>query len=666
MIGWSNFRFGFSVLRTGKKITKELKKGRRSTMSRAFSTRFSARLVVFLATACLAAGLPIQEIEKEIIPFVPERWDLAGAKVVDHLERQALIGTAVLKDVEFEDGTIECEITMKAGTRSYPGILFRFQSEEEDERVYLRPHRSPLYDDAVQYVAAFHGIDSWQLYNGPGLTARAVIPTDRWVPVRIEVQGTQARIFLDNAPQPVLVIGDLKHGKSRGRIGLTTVPDGTAFFSNFSFRRGASLVFPPAPLVHQPPGCVRDWEISEPLKRLRIDFDSYPDAKALGVSSWTKVSAQPDGVLDFSRTYGRRGAEPDAILARAVIQADKEGPKKFWLGYSDEASLFVNGRLVFYGDSTYRSRDSSFLGILGLFDAVSLPLQKGANEILFIIGEAFGGWGLILQDATFVRRAPGVEALWTTGRDFFIPESAAYDPGTDAFYVSNYDGYNPSRGSGRQHISKLTADGKAAALQWVSGLNNPTGLAVWKDRLYAVERAGLVEIDIPSAKILKRIAIPGAAFPNDIAVDDGGDMFVSDSRKNSIFRISAGQVEEWLTGPSIEAPNGIYVLRGKLIIGTNGDGCLKAVDLATKEVSTLVNLGQGIIDGIASDGEGNLLVSHNEGRLFKISPDGRVTTILDTTALRMNMADFGYAPGLDMIVFPTYTDNRVAAFRLGR
>ncbi|MDH4272821.1 MAG: DUF1080 domain-containing protein, partial [Candidatus Aminicenantes bacterium] len=210
-------------------------------MNQSFGTWLRAGATVFLATACLAAGFLIQEAEGDIIPFASERWDLAGAKVVDHLDRQALIGTAVLKDVEFEDGTIECEIAMKAGTRSYPGILFRFQSEEEYERVYLRPHRSPLYDDAVQYVAAFHGIDSWQLYNGPGLTARAVIPTDRWVPVRIEVQGTQARIFLDNAPQPVLVIGDLKHGKSRGRLGLTTVPDGTAFFSNFSFRRNGSL-----------------------------------------------------------------------------------------------------------------------------------------------------------------------------------------------------------------------------------------------------------------------------------------------------------------------------------------------------------------------------------------------------------------------------------------
>ncbi len=633
-------------------------------MKRSSMTRVQAVIVTFLATACLAAGFSVQEAGGEIIPFHAERWDLTGAKVIDHLERQSLMGTAVLKDAQFEDGTIECDIAVKAGARSYPGILFRFQSEEEYERIYLRPHRSPLYDDAVQYVAAFHGVDSWQLYNGPGLSAAAAIPADRWVHVKIEVRGTQARVFLDNLPQPVLVIGDLKHGRTSGRLGLTTVADGTAFFSNFSFQADGALSFPPAPLIHRAPGCVRDWEISAPLKRLRMDFDNYPDLKARGVSSWTKAAAETGGILDISRTYGRKGAEPEAILVRATLQAEKDGPKKFWLGYSDEASLFLNGRLVFYGMNAYRSRDTSFLGILGPFDAVSLPLRKGANEVLVIIGESFGGWGVFLQDATFIEKAPGVEALWTTGKELFIPESAVYDPGTDAYYVSNYDGYNPSRGAGLQAISKLTPDGRVAALQWVSGLNNPTGLAVRKNLLYAVERPGIAVIDILSAKVVSRIAVPGAAFLNDIALAENGDLFVSDSRRGSIFRISGEKADEWLTAPAIAAANGVFVLKGKLIIGTNGDGCLKAVDLETKAVSTLVNLGQGIIDGIAADAAGNLLVSHNEGRLFRVSPEGRAETILDTTSVRMNMADFAYEPGRKMIVFPTFTESRVAAFKL--
>jgi hypothetical protein len=622
-------------------------------------------LAFILTMGSLAPLSSAQEASADVVEFTSDRWDLANARVVDHLDRKALIGTAFLKEIEFEDGVIECDIAMKGGVRSYPGILFRIQSQEDYERLYLRPHRSLLYDDAVQYLATFHGVDSWQFYNGPGLSSRAAIPTDRWVHVKVEVLGTQARVFLDNAPQPVLVVGDLKRGKSRGGLGLTTMADGNSFFSNFSFRKDSSLLFPPAPKIHVPPGCVRDWEISQPFKERSIDLDQYPDLKTLGVFRWTKVEAQPNGLLDISRTYGRLGVEPDAILARTVIQADYEGPRKFWFGYSDEAGIFLNGRLVFYGNSAYRFRDTSFLGIVGLYDAVSLPLKKGPNELLFVLGETSGGWGLILQDATVVLKAAGVEELWRSGRDFLIPESAAYDPETDAFYVSNYDAYNPSQGAGRQSISKLTSDGTVAALQWVSGLNNPTGLAVRQGRLYAVERAGLVEIDIASAKIANRIALPGAGFPNDVAVADNGDLFISDSRKNCIFRVSGGRAEEWLNGPSVSAPNGIHVFKGKVYVGTNGDGCLKAVDLATKNVSVLANLGAGTIDGLEADREGNLLVSHNEGRLFRVSADGRVETILDTSALGMNIADFAYAPGRNMVVFPTFTDNRVAAFRLG-
>jgi len=623
-----------------------------------------AAFVFILTMATPASGLLAQQASGDVIAFTSERWDFTNAKVVDHLERKALIGTAFLKGIELEDGVIECDVAMKGGVRSYPGILFRVQSPEEYERVYLRPHRSPLYDDAVQYVAAFHGVDSWQFYNGPGLTSRAVIPTDRWVHVKIEVLGTQARVFLDNGPQPVLVVGDLKRGRSRGGLGLTTMADGMSFFSNFSFRRDVSMAFPPAPMIHLPPGCALDWEISQPFKRRLLDFDRYPDLKALRVSQWTKVAARPDGVLDIARTYGRLGVEPDGILARTIIQADKEGSKKFWFGYSDEAGIFLNGRLVFYGNSAYRYRDTSFLGIVGLYDAVSLPLKKGDNELLFVIGETSGGWGLILQDATAIHKAPGVEGLWTSGRDFLIPESAAYDPDTDAFYISNYDAYNPSQGAGRQSLSKLTAEGKVAALHWISGLNNPTGLTVRNGRLYAVERVGLVEIDIASAKIVNRIALLGAGFPNDVTVADNGDVFISDSRKNSIYKVSGGRAEEWLNSPSIPAPNGIHVFKGRLVVGTNGDGCLKAVDLATKDISILANLGVGTIDGLESDREGNLLVSHNEGRLFRVSPDGRVETILDTTALRMNIADFTYAPARNMVVFPTFTDGRVAAFKL--
>jgi len=50
------------------------------------------------------------------------------------------------------------------------------ESEQDHERVYLRPHRAGLYPDALQYTPTFNGLAGWQLYNGDGCTALVTLP----------------------------------------------------------------------------------------------------------------------------------------------------------------------------------------------------------------------------------------------------------------------------------------------------------------------------------------------------------------------------------------------------------------------------------------------------------------------------------------------------------
>lgn len=102
-------------------------------------------------------------------------WDLERARVVEHLGRTALMGTAFLEGVDLENGVIEVDLAVR-GDRSYPGVLFHVQSEQDYERMYLRPHRAGLYPDAIQYAPAFNGVTAWQLYHGEGYTAAVVIP----------------------------------------------------------------------------------------------------------------------------------------------------------------------------------------------------------------------------------------------------------------------------------------------------------------------------------------------------------------------------------------------------------------------------------------------------------------------------------------------------------
>jgi sugar lactone lactonase YvrE len=274
-----------------------------------------------------------------------------------------------------------------------------------------------------------------------------------------------------------------------------------------------------------------------------------------------------------------------------------------------------------------------------------------------------GGWGFLAQDGEAVFVAGGVSEAWETGREFFLPESAAYDPGSSTLLISNWDGFNRSLEEGKQFVSRLGLDGKVRSLRWVEGLRNPTGLAARGGRLWVVEPTSLVEIDIAAARIVKRHEVPGAGGLNDVTVGPDGTVFVSDMRKGILFRFADGRFEEWLKGPELTRPNGVWVEGGKLVWG-NGDGCLKSADLATKKVDIVARLGRGIIDGIAGDGRGNVLVSHYEGRVFRISPAGEVVKLIDTTATGAFIADFTFIPEQGLLVAPQFFGNRVRAWRI--
>jgi hypothetical protein len=627
-------------------------------------------LRTFLAAAALSLlALPLPSpAQDQPIPFEPQFWTLDNARVADHAGRKALGGFASLKDVVFQDGVIEFDVwapdVRKTGGRAYPGVLFRIQSRDESERLYIRPHRAGLYADAVQYTPVFNGVAGWQLYNGDGFTNSLTFPYGEWVPVRIEVAGTQARVFVGTMDDPCLEVRELKHGLSKGAVALYA--EGDAYFSNVRVKLDETLRLPAPPPANAVPGVIVDWELSRGFPALFLETGRYPDAKMLAEAEWRPVRAEPSGLVDVSRRVRLNGAEPGTVLARTVVRSDgSRSALDLDFGYSDAVDIFLNGTLVFSGDSSYRLRDSSFLGIVGYWDTVHLPLRKGDNEILFAVSESFGGWGFMARDAKAVFAAPGVSEAWKTAKSFRVPESAAFDSIRKVVYVSIYDPTAPSRGQGKQSIARLGLDGTILDPAWVTGLNNPTGIAVRGDTLYVVERAQLAEIDIPSAKIVKRTPVPAPVFLNDVAADpSSGQVFVSDSGKNAVFRYDGQAVTEWLSGPDIPQPNGLLVLGGRLIAGTSGDGGLKSIDLKTKAVSLLARLGAGIVDGIAADESGAVLVSHNEGRLFRVGPDGKTEKILDTTAVKMNLADFCYNPEAGLAIFPTYVDCRVAAFKL--
>ena len=618
--------------------------------------RFS--LSVLAALVVISGGVSAGKVD-----FDPGLWEMQGATKVEHMGRECIVGFAFLKDVEFENGVIDVDVVVN-GRRSYPGINFRMKSPRDYERYYMRPHRTcGQYPDVHQYTPVINGIAGWQLYNGNGFTSGGDIPTGEWVHLRIEVNGTQARVFLGDMENPVLEIDELVHGKSRGSIGVNGPRDGSAYFSNFSWRADDDLEFEKPPVSFSPPGVIDDWKIAGPYRLGDIDLEKHPDEQDIGQPVWIDAECGTSGLVDIAKYFGRQSREPDVALAKVIIRAEENETMEFKFGYSDAATVFLNGQLLFAANSSYRYRDPSFLGIAGFFDALYLPLEKGENEILMMVAEGFGGWGFMGQDGKAIYTGEGIEKEWETGKEFKIPETALYDAERDVIYVSNFDRFDFAPGAGKQFISKLTPDGKIIDAEWVKGLSNPTGMAMNGETLYAVERKALVEIDASTGKVTAHHPLMAAGFLNDIAVA-GEAIFVSDSRAGIVYSFSDGVFEVFLSAGQVNDPNGLHADGGTLYIGNNGDGTVKKVDLEDRSISTFARLGPGIIDGIESDDSGGILVSHWEGRLYRISPDGEVSRILDTTSPGTNIANFSYDRKRMRVIIPTFSSNSVVSYSL--
>jgi sugar lactone lactonase YvrE len=354
------------------------------------------------------------------------------------------------------------------------------------------------------------------------------------------------------------------------------------------------------------------------------------------------------------------------------VRSDKKQDVTLNFGYSDEVTVFLNGRRVFNGDSAYRSRDRSFLGVVGLFDTVYLPLEKGLNEILLIVKESFGGWGFMARaDRELdrpVKRHDRLVKLWETEDVFKIPESVIYDPKEEILYVTSFNKLR--RGSENAgFISRLTLDGEVETLEWITGLDGPCGMDVRGKKLFVVESSGnLVEIDKKKGEINKRYPIPEKTFLNDVILDKSENIYVTDTTNdregNDIYRLKNGRIEVWKSGDEIFRSNGIYLHEKNLLVGNSGDGMLKTVGLEDGRVEVVTCLGAGIIDGIRVDGDGNYLVSQWEGRIYSVTPSGEVTELIDNMEARLNTADFEFIKKDGVLVVPTFLGNKVVAYRL--
>ncbi len=265
---------------------------------------------------------------------------------------------------------------------------------------------------------------------------------------------------------------------------------------------------------------------------------------------------------------------------------------------------------------------------------------------------------LVIATGVGLANAQELEKEWETTAELKTPESVLYDEDEKVIYVSNIDG-DPSEKDGNGFISILNSDGSEKDLHWVENLNAPKGMAISDGKLYVSDIDQLVEIDLKSGKVIKKYDVPEAVFLNDVAASDDGLVFVSDTRTARIHALKDGKLTEWMSGSPLETPNGLFVEYGRLFIG---DKSIFEVDISTKNVKEIIQDAGGV-DGLEKTNDDEFVFSNWEGRIF-LHRNGKNIKLLDTTEEELKTADIDFSKDLNLVLVPTFYDNRIVAYRI--
>jgi hypothetical protein len=320
-------------------------------------------------------------------------------------------GAATLKGFIMRDGVIDVDVATPA-RRGFFGMRVRMSDDGAvAEEVYLRQHKSGQ-PDAMQYTPILGTGRNWQLFNGTGFTGAVEIPQNVWFHIRLEIAGAQGRLYIGEAGEPALVIHDLKTGVQQGQVALVVLTGATCF-SNFTVR-----VTSDAPFVRHlpdtPAGTLTRWGLSPSYDALARDLERPLAPSESAMIPWQPVEAEPPGIVTIGRyrespqlrvsfqgDFSKR-LEPQpgmkVVYARTTIEAERDETRRLLIGYSDDVSVFLNGRILYRGRSAQGFRDPAFLGIVNPEnDAVYLPLKRGRNELMLAVSELGGGWGFICR-----------------------------------------------------------------------------------------------------------------------------------------------------------------------------------------------------------------------------------------------------------------------------
>lgn len=157
---------------------------------------------------------------------------------------------AKLIDSNFKDGVIEVKVLSRLledapdYARGFIGLVFRVTQDDSGfESFYIRPSngRSDVQlrrNRSAQYFSYpnfkyFHSRES----NPGEFESYVDIGLNKWIDLKIIVEGDRGELYVNHSDQPVLIVTDLKHGANQsGGIGLFVDIGTEGYFKDLKYR----------------------------------------------------------------------------------------------------------------------------------------------------------------------------------------------------------------------------------------------------------------------------------------------------------------------------------------------------------------------------------------------------------------------------------------------
>jgi len=235
---------------------------------------------------------------------------------------------------------------------------------------------------------------------------------------------------------------------------------------------------------------------------------------------------------------------------------------------------------------------------------------------------------------------------------FDNPESVVFDPPGERYLVSN-------KGDGR--IIEVDSTGHQRIFN--ATRHSCRGLCIAGRRLYAACDSGLAVMDLYTAETLTVIDLPGRKFPNDVAADPEGHLYVSDTGANRIFKVdpATGAVSNFVTH-GLSAPNGVLWDASHhrlLVCSWIPRSPIQAVDPADSTVAVVIATRHDYLDGLTEDAKGRIYVScAGEGTVYRYDPAWRSPPTVVAHG-HASPADISINQRDHILAIPNFTANTV-------